>query len=429
MVLLSHLAWADGACHWAGSGSAATGAFGQALAKGPLYVGLGAWLAGLAVSLTPCVYPMIAVTVSIFGASQARTRWQGAGPSASFVLGIVAMFVPLGVAAGLTGSMMSAWLQNPWVIGAVSVFFLVMAASLFGAFEIALPPSLQNRLNEIGGVGHRGAFLLGLVCGLVATPCTGPWLTGMVTWIAQTGSATYGALSMLAFALGLGLPFFLVGAFAIQLPKSGKWMVHVKSVLGLVMVVVALYFAGTVLPWLTRYARPTPAFLGGSACAVLLGLGLGAVHRSFADPRFSVKLGKSLGIVLTSLGAHQLVVGALTPTASLTWKPVDFQTAQVEAARTRRPLLVDFTAAWCVACKELDKRTFSDPSVAREAGRFLAVKVDMTHETPATETVKEKQAVVGLPTVIAYDSTGKEAVRCTDFVPAGEFLRTLEGVR
>ena len=162
---------------------------------------------------------------------------------------------------------------------------------------------------------------------------------------------------------------------------------------------------------------------------MLLGLGLGAVHRSFTDPRFSVKLGKSLGIVLTSLGAHQLVVGALTPTASLTWKPVDFQTAQAEAARTRRPLLVDFTAAWCVACKELDKRTFSDPSVAREAGRFLAVKVDMTHETPATETVKEKQAVVGLPTVIAYDSTGKEAVRCTDFVPAGEFLRTLEGVR
>ena len=149
---------------------------------------------------------MIAVTVSIFGASQARTRWQGAGLSGSFVLGIVAMFVPLGVVAGLTGSMMSAWLQNPWVIGAVSAFFLVMAASLFGAFEIALPASLQNRLNEIGGVGHRGAFLLGLVCGLVATPCTGPWLTGMVTWIAQTGSATYGALSMLAFALGLGLP-------------------------------------------------------------------------------------------------------------------------------------------------------------------------------------------------------------------------------
>jgi thiol:disulfide interchange protein DsbD len=304
-----------------------------------------------------------------------------------------------------------------------------MAASLFGAFELALPASLQNRLNEIGGVGHRGAFLLGLVCGLVATPCTGPFLTGMLAWIAQTGSAAYGALSMLAFALGLGLPFFLVGAFAIQLPKSGKWMVHVKSALGLVMVVVALYFAGTVLPWLTRYARPTPAFLGGAALAVLCGLGLGAVHRSFSDPRPWVKLGKSLGIVLTSLGAHQLVVGALTPTGSLTWKPVDFAAARAEAASARRPLLVDFPAAWCVACKELDKRTFSDPSVAREAGRFLAVKVDMTHETPATETIKEQNQVVGLPTVIAFDSTGKEAVRCTDFVPAREFLRTLEGVR
>jgi thiol:disulfide interchange protein DsbD len=369
-LLLGHAAWADGACRWAGAGSATTGAFGQALAKGPLYAGLGAWLAGLAVSLTPCVYPMIAVTVSIFGATQAKSRSAGAGLSASFVLGIVAMFVPLGVAAGLTGSMMS-----------------------------------------------------------VATPCTGPFLTGMLAWIAQTGSGTYGALSMLAFALGLGLPFFLVGAFAIQLPKSGKWMVHVKSALGLVMVVVALYFAGTALPWLTHYARPTPAFLGGAALAVLLGLGLGAVHRSFADPRLSVKLGKSVGILLAGVGAQQLIVGALMPTTSLTWKPVDFATARAEATGARQPLLVDFTAAWCVACKELDKRTFSDPSVAREAGRFLAVKVDMTQETTATETVKEQNRVAGLPTVIAFDSTGKEAVRCTDFVPAREFLRTLERVR
>jgi thiol:disulfide interchange protein DsbD len=195
------------------------------------------------------------------------------------------------------------------------------------------------------------------------------------------------------------------------------------------MAVVALYFAGSVLPALTRYAHPTPAFLGGAALVVLLGLGLGAVHRSFADPRLWVKVGKSLGIVLTALGVHQLVVGALTPTGSLTWKPVDLTAARAEAASARLPLLVDFTAAWCVACKELDKRTFSDPGVAREAGRFLAVKVDMTHETPATETIKEQNKVVGLPTVIAFDSAGKEAVRCTDFVPAKEFLHTLEGVR
>src|SRR5512141_460917 len=196
MLLVTEFARADGACHWAGSDAASSGAFGQALAKGPLYAGLGAWLAGLAVSLTPCVYPMIAVTVSIFGATEARTRWHGAGLSASFVFGIMTMFVPLGMAAGLTGSMMSGWLANPWVIGGVSAFFLAMAASLFGAFELALPASLQNRMSEIGGVGHRGAFLLGLVCGLVATPCTGPFLTGMLAWIAHTGSATSGALSM-----------------------------------------------------------------------------------------------------------------------------------------------------------------------------------------------------------------------------------------
>ncbi len=429
LLLVGNPAWADPACRWTQAGSGASGAFAQALTRGPLYAGIGAWLSGLAVSLTPCVYPMIAVTVSLFGARQASTRWQGTALSGSFVLGIVAMFVPLGVAAGLTGNMMSAWLQNPWVIGGVSVFFVAMAASMFGAFELTLPASLQNRLNDIGGVGYRGAFLLGLVCGVVATPCTGPWLTGMVTWIAQTGSATYGALAMLAFALGLGLPFFLVGAFAIHLPKSGRWMVHVKSGLGLVMIVVALYFAGTAFPWLTRHVRPTPGFLVSAAAAVLVGLALGAVHRSFRDPKLSVRLAKGVGILLSTVGAHQLIAGALVPTSSLAWEKTDLATARVRAQAARRPLLVDFTAAWCMACKELDKRTFSEPNVAREAARFMAVKVDLTSDTPANEAIKQQQAVVGLPTVIAFDSRGNEAVRCTDFVPPAEFSRTLQAVK
>jgi thiol:disulfide interchange protein DsbD len=372
---------------------------------------------------------MIAVTVSLFGARQARGRWQGTALSAAFVAGIVAMFVPLGVIAGLSGSMLGAWLQNRWVILGVSAFFVAMASSMFGAFELTLPASLQNRLSDVGGTGYRGAFLLGLVCGLVATPCTGPWLTGMVTWIAQTGSAGYGALAMLAFALGLGLPFFLVGTFAIHLPKSGRWMVHVKSALGLVMLVVALYFAGTALPWLTRWASPQPWFMAGASLMVLLGLGVGAVHRSFHEPGLGPKLAKGAGILLAILGAHQLIAGALKPTGSPAWQQGDLEALRKRARAERRPTLVDFTASWCVACKELEKLTFSEPSVASEAQRFLAVRVDLTEDTPANEALKQGQGLVGLPTVIAFDSTGQEAVRCTDFVPPEEFLDTLRRVR
>jgi thiol:disulfide interchange protein DsbD len=428
VAVFSEAAWAEGACRWSGAAQHGGGAFGEALAKGPAYAGLAAGLSGVLVSLTPCVYPMIAVTVSIFGARQARGRWQGTALSAVFVAGIVAMFVPLGVVAGLTGSMFGAWLQNRWVILGVSAFFVAMASSLFGAFELTLPASLQNRLSEVGGSGYRGAFLLGLVCGLVATPCTGPWLTGMVTWIAQTGSAGYGALAMLAFALGLGLPFFLVGTFAIHLPKSGRWMVHVKSALGLVMLVVALYFAGTVLPWLTRWASPQPGFLVGAALAVLLGLVLGAVHRSFHDPGVGPRLAKAAGILLVTLGTQQLIAGALKPTRSLAWEEGDLRALRERARAEGRPTLVDFTASWCVACKELERHTFSEPSVTREAQRFLAVRIDLTEDTPANEALKQAQNLVGLPTVIAFDSKGLEAVRCTDFVPAGEFLETLKKV-
>jgi thiol:disulfide interchange protein DsbD len=404
-------------------------AFTEALARGPLYAALAALLGGLLVSLTPCVYPMVAVTVSVFGARATRTRLEGFLLSAAFVLGIVAMFVPLGVAAGLTGSVFGSVLQSRWVVVGISLLFLALAVSLFGAFELSLPASLNNRLAEVGGMGYKGAFLLGLACGLIASPCTGPVLTGILTWIAKTQSAGLGALAMGAFALGLGAPFFVVGAFAVQLPKSGRWMVHVKSLLGIVLVIVALYFLSTAFPALSALARPDAVFLGVAGALVLVGLLLGAVHRDFAEPGLVVRLAKGTGIALTSVAGFLLVMGATTPSRTLSWEKITVQEAKAKALREGRPLLVDFTAAWCGACKELDKLTFSEPGVAREAGRFVAIKVDATNdEDPAVEAVMGEMRVVGLPTVLVYDSTGREALRYTDFVPAEPFLNAIRNV-
>jgi len=404
-------------------------AFTAALARGPLYAALAALVGGLLVSLTPCVYPMVAVTVSVFGARQTRTRLEGVLLSAAFVLGIVAMFVPLGVAAGLTGSIFGSVLQSRWVVVTISVLFLALAVSLFGGFELALPSSLNNRLAEVGGMGYKGAFLLGLVCGLIASPCTGPVLTGILTWIAKTQSAALGAAAMASFAIGLGAPFFVVGAFAVQLPKSGRWMVHVKSLLGIVLVIVALYFLSTAFPPLAALARPQTMFLAGTAVAVALGLSLGAVHRDFAEPGWGVKIAKGAGILLTSAAGFLLVLGASKPARTLSWEKMSVGEAKAKAVAERRPLLVDFTAAWCGACKELDKLTFSEAAVAREAGRFVAIKVDATNdEDPKVEALMDEMRVVGLPTVLVYDSQGKEALRYTDFVSAEPFLNALRNV-
>lgn len=400
--------------------------FSQAVAQGPLTAAGVALLGGMLVSLTPCVYPMIAITVSVFGAKQAESRWHGIGLSSAFVLGIVAMFVPLGVVAGLTGGLFGSVLQSSWVLLVMAALFLAMAASLFGAFEVALPSAWTNRLAAVGGIGARGAFGLGLACGLIAAPCTGPVLTGILTWIAQSQSALLGGLAMGAFALGLGLPFFLVGAFAVQLPKSGRWMIHVKSLLAMVMAVVALYYINTAFPILGRWIRPTTPVFASATFVVVVGLALGAVHRDFGSPRLTDKIFKSVGAASTTLAAFVLIIALSTAGQSLSWSKTAFRSAQKSALSSGKPLLVDFTAAWCGACKELDKHTFADAQVNREAGRFVAVKVDATDdENPTVKSIMSELHVVGLPTVLLFDSKGREAARFNDFVPPAEFLAAL----
>lgn len=404
-------------------------AFTSALARGPVYAALAALAGGFLVSLTPCVYPMIAVTVSVFGARQTKSRGEGALLSLMFVLGITAMFVPLGVAAGLSGTMFGSVLQNQWVVVGIALLFLAMAAAMFGVFEFGLPSGLTNRLAQMGGFGYKGAFTLGLVCGLIAAPCTGPVLTGILTWIAQTKSAPLGAAAMTAFSFGLGAPFFVVGTFAVQLPKSGRWMIYVKSLLGIVLIVVALYFLSSAFPGLASFASPSSTFLALTLGASVLGILLGAVHRDFTDPDWTSKLLKGTGVALTSVGICLAILGATKASGTLAWQTTELATARIKAVAENRPLLVDFTAAWCGACKELEKHTFSDPKVAEEASRFLAVRVDATHDDdPKVEETLGSLKVVGLPTVVLFDSTGKEVLRFRDFVPPQEFLAALTSV-
>ena len=405
-------------------------AFTLALEKGPLAAIAAAWLGGILVSLTPCVYPMVAVTVSVFGARQAKKRSEGVLLSIAFVAGIVAMFVPLGVVAGLTGRLFGSVLQSPWVIGGISLLFMAMAASMFGAFEFALPASATNRLATMGGIGPRGAFVLGLVSGLVASPCTGPVLTGILAFIAKTRSVALGAGSMAAFGLGLGLPFFLVGAFAVQLPKSGRWMVHVKSLFGIVLLVVAVYFLGSAFPKLPHLV---PAGTIGAVALVLaaaIGLVLGAVHRDFRSESVAGKVSKVAGVLLVTVGGFSAIALLTRPSATLAWQHVPFSQAKVQARAESRPLLVDFGAAWCGACKELDKQTFSHPSVGEEASRFIALKIDATNdEDPLVASTIKQLNVIGLPTVIVFDSQGREVKRFTDFVPANVMLDALRAAR
>jgi thiol:disulfide interchange protein DsbD len=408
--------------------SPGTDSFSQALSQGPFAAALTAFVGGLLVSLTPCVYPMVAVTVSVFGARRTNSRAQGVALTSAFVLGMVVMFVTLGLVAAFTGTMFGSALQNRWVVLGIAALFFAMALAMFGAFELTLPSGLLNRLATVGGIGYKGAFLLGLVSGLVASPCTGPVLTGILAWIATTKDLWLGSLAMTCFALGLGVPFFAVGAFALELPKSGRWMLTIKSVLGTVLLIVALYFASTTLPSLQSFVPR--GFTGYLAALGLFLLGCLVAATSRFVSAAALKKGLSVIAVASFVASgYSAVIKVSRSESSLAWQHGDLPLLREQAKRERRPLLVDFTASWCGACKELDKLTFSTDSVKDEAGRFMAVKVDATHDDdPLVVSAMTSLAVKGLPTVVLIDSSGQEVKRFTDFIAAEPFLAALRTV-
>jgi len=381
--------------------------------------------AGVATSLTPCVYPMIAITVSVFGARSTSSRREAALLSTAFVLGIAALFTPLGLFAATTGGVFGAALSSPLVAVALALLFLGLAASMFGAFDLDLPAGLKNRLAAVGGVGYRGAFAIGLSCALIAAPCTGPVLGFLLTWVGTSGNVAFGALALFTYALGLGLLFWVVGTFSLSLPKSGQWLEWIKSVFGVVMVVAALYYVRDLIPGLVELAEHTPRALGLGAALLVLGVLAGAVHLNFHDPSRSVRARKGAGVAVAVAGLSVLVgyTQALPAGARLSWED-DFAGAASRARQQRLPLLVDFSASWCGACQELEKHTFSDPRVVREGQSFVRVRVDLS---PGKDNDDKRKLLAsyqqrGLPLVVLHKPDGSPASRVTGFVDADEML-------
>jgi len=419
-------------------GTGTTGPTGD-LALGDL-LGRGSWMAyvvafggGVLTSLTPCVYPLIPITVSIFGARKAGSRGEAALLSGLYVLGIAVTYSGLGVAAALTGKAFGSVMQNGWVMGGVALVLVVMSFSMFGAFELALPSGLQARLTSVGGTGRAGAFAMGLVAGVIAAPCTGPVLAAALTFIAAKGSVGLGLAIMFPYALGMGLLFFLLGAFSIALPKSGAWMELVKSIFGAALLAMAGIYLKDLLPGLRPIfsALPAAAVIAGLVAGA--GVLFGALHHSFhGGPE--ERAWKALGLTLLvggviygagAAGARERVRAA----AGFTWLHAEPE-AVAQARAEGRPVIVDFWAEWCTACKELDKIAWADPRVREAAARFVKVKVDGTEERPDIQAIQERYQVQGMPTVVFIDSAGRQLPeRIIGAVDAEEMLQRLGAVQ
>ncbi|MBN2417583.1 protein-disulfide reductase DsbD [bacterium] len=410
-----------------------------ALERGSLIAFLIVFLGGMLTSLTPCVYPMIPITIAVIGAQAEGGKLKGFILSLFYVLGLAATFTTLGIIAARTGALFGSVSQHPAAILIISLIFFLMGLSMLGVFTVRMPSSIATRLQGKRRRGFLGAFLTGLVAGLVVSPCVSPLLVVILAWVAKTGSVLLGAGLLFSFSLGLGVLFILIGTFSgmlKNLPKSGGWMEVVERGFGILLVTLALIFARPLLsPFFYRMAM--------AAGLIVAGIFFGAVAPYERSASAKVKLLKAAGlfalfVAFSLIFISFLPAGVSGPAAGAraeqparmedAWLDSDVQGFAV-AAEEEKKVIVDFFAEWCAACHELDEKTWPDPGVDNALAQYVKVKLDLTRNDAADKALQKKYGVLGLPTVIIFDAGGKELGRFEGFQPPEKVVAFLKQLR
>jgi len=378
------------------------------------------FLGGLALNNTPCVYPLIPITIGFFGGQSEGKTSRLFLMGLFYVLGMALTYSVVGVVTALSGAVFGALLQNPIVILFIVLIFIVLSLSMFGVYEFKLPDSL---VAKAGGSksGLFGAFFMGLTMGIVAAPCIGPFVIGLVTYVAAKGDPYYGFLLFFVMAIGLGLPYLVLALFSGKiknLPRAGFWMDGVKHIFGFILLAMAIYFAEPLLPkTIVKYALPI--FL------IAAGLILFFMDKK-ANSIFGFKIFKIIfSTLLILVGAYMLYPAEKR---SLDW---EYYTESIyeSALSNNEKMIIDFYADWCIPCKELDALTFSDAKVIAASKDYVSLKVDMTKTiSDETERIRKKFEIRGMPTVLIIDSQGNEIKRLTGFVNAEEFLKIIDDI-
>ena len=402
------------------------------------YAVFGFFLLGLGLAFTPCVLPMLPLLSAIvIGQNQRPNMWRAFALSFVYVQGMALTYTLLGLIVAAIGLPFQVALQHPYVMIGLSIIFVLLALSMFGVFTLQLPSSLQTKLSllsqqqKAGALG--GVFLMGMIAGLVASPCTSAPLSGALLYVAQSGDLFTGAITLYLLALGMGVPLILITLFGNKiLPKSGMWMETVKKLFGFVMLALPVFLISRILPdeWTPRlWAMLGTAFFIWFAFQMPKN-GTGWVFRILF-----------LVAAMISVKPLQTWVWGETSTPSAVENKVvshvEFKKVKSEAElqqalseNNKSLVMLDLYADWCVACKEFEKETFSDPSVQKAFGDMLLLQVDMTKNSEENRALMTKYKVLGLPTILFFNQDGKEieGSRVNGFMPAVEFLQWIEKI-
>ena len=407
---------------------------------------------GLLLSLTPCVFPMIPILSSIIvgagrdghGVSHAR----GFALSLAYVTGMAITYAAAGIAAGLTGTLISTALQNSWVLGGFALIFVVLSFSMFGFYELQFPTFLQSKVSEeashIKGGSLPGVAAMGVLSAIIVGPCVAAPLAGALLYIGQTGDALLGGLALFFMAFGMGTPLLAVGLSAgTLLPKSGPWMEAVKKAFGVILLASAVWTVSPVIPVVVQ-------MLAWALLLIIPAIYLHALDPLPAHAKGWQRFWKGIGMVMLITGAAMLVgalAGAKDPLQPLSGLRGGAQSSEISRLPFERihsiaeldariqssakPVMLDFYADWCVSCKELERFTFSDIRVQQKLAGWTLLQADVTANTEEDKALLARFKLFGPPGIIFFDASGKEdmGVRVIGFQGADEFLATLSRLR